>query len=140
MIPILIKKIVWMLILWIRKYFIWISVTLKVIEGYKSSSNFIVNASISKLCGSLSLILHLVLSSPLFLIFSLYIPLFLPLLLYTNINLYSEKCFNKMKYNLKGHMRPLLCRKIFKNVQIFWSKYNIDLRSYGQLLSLYPQK
>jgi hypothetical protein len=28
---------------------------------------------------------------------------------------------------LKGHIRPLLCRVIFNNFQIFWSNYNIIL-------------
>ena len=37
---ILIKKIKWKLILWIRKYFIFISMASKVIEGHKRSSVF----------------------------------------------------------------------------------------------------
>ena len=63
----------------------------------------------------ISLTLHLILSSPLFLLLSLYIPLYLPLLLHALI------------YILKGHMRPLLCRVMFNNFQIFWSNYNLIL-------------
>ena len=50
--------------------------------------------------------------------------------------IYNTNFFHKMKYDLKGHMRPLLCRVIFESFQIFWSNYNFDLCSYGQLLSL----
>ena len=65
--------------------------TSKVIEGHKSSSKFSVNptlplsvdASLSNLCGSLSLTLHPVLSSPLF-----------PLLSHAKINLHTAKCFS----------------------------------------------
>jgi hypothetical protein len=52
--------------------------------------------------------------------------------IYTQINV-----FHKIKYDLNGHMRPLLYRVIFFNSLIFWSNYNFDLRSYGQLLSLF---
>ena len=48
-------KFIWIPILWIRKYFIWISMTLKVIEGNKSSSNFSVNPTLSLLDGLLML-------------------------------------------------------------------------------------
>ena len=52
----------------------------------------------------------------------------------------NTKIFHKMKYNLKGHVRPLLllwrgC--MFSNFQIFWSNYILDLRYYGQLLSMF---
>ena len=50
-----------------------------------SSIGWSVDSSIPKLCGSLSLTLHLVLFSPLFLLLSLYPPL----LLHANINLHS---------------------------------------------------
>ena len=36
-----------------------------------------------------------------------------------------------------GFMWPLLCYGILKKFPIFWSNYNLDLRSYGQLLSLF---
>ena len=89
------------LILRMRKYFTLISMTSKVIEGHKSSSNFSVNPTLPLMDGPLMLpsqimcislfflTLHLVLYSPLFLLLSLYIPLYLPLLLYANINLHS---------------------------------------------------
>ena len=49
--PILIKKFVWMLILWISKYFIQICMPSKVIEGHKSSSNFSINPTLPLLDG-----------------------------------------------------------------------------------------
>ena len=113
----------------------------KVIEGLKSSFNFSVNPTLplmdgplmlpSKIvCISLSLTLHLVLYSPLFLLLSLCIPQYLPLLLHANINLHS--C----------HMRPLLWSRDF--LMIFRSfdqittltYFNLNLRSYGQLFVL----
>ena len=40
-----------------------------------------------------------------------------------------------------GLISPLLCygevAQLKKNVPLFWSNYNLDLRSYGQLLSLF---
>ena len=76
------------------------SMTLKVIDGHKSSSNFSVNPTLPLMDGRLMLTsqivcislffltLHLVLYSPLFLLLSLFIPLYLPLLLHANINLH----------------------------------------------------
>ena len=49
------QKIIWMLILWIRKYFILISMTSMVIEGHKSSSKFNVNQTLPLLDGPLML-------------------------------------------------------------------------------------
>ena len=111
---------------------------LKVIEGHKSSSKFSVNPTLalcdgplmlplSKLCGSLPLFLsltfHLVLSSPLLLLLPLSISLFFSMqtLIYTRRNV-----LHKMKYDLKDHIRPLLCRVISKNSPIFWSNYKLD--------------
>ena len=96
--------------------------TSKVLESHKSSSNFSANPT-----------LPLMLPSSNCVDLSLYLPL-LPMqtLIYTQRNV-----FHKMKYDLKGQMRPLLCGVIFKNSQIFWSNYNLDLRSYRQLLSLF---
>ena len=72
------------------------SMTSKVIEGHKSSSNFSVNPTLPLMDGPFMLpsqivciSLNLVLYSPLFLLLSLYIPLYLPLLLHANINLHS---------------------------------------------------
>ena len=48
-------KIIWILIIWIRKYFILISITLKVIEGPKSSYNFSVNPTLPLMDGPLML-------------------------------------------------------------------------------------
>ena len=62
------------------------------------------------------LTLHLILYSPLFLLLSFYTTLYLSLLLY-----------EKLIYILKGHIKPLLCRMIFNDFQIFWSNYNLDL-------------
>ena len=90
----------------------------------KCLSNFSVSFQIA--WNSLSLTLHLVLSYPLFSLLSLYIPLYTPLLLHANINIHTEKCFHKMKYDLKGHMRLLLCRVIFKK----------NLRSFDQITTL----
>ena len=116
-----------MLMLWICKYFIFISMTSKVIEGHKSLSNFSVNPTLLLLDGplmlpspnymdlslylSFSLTLHLVFSSPLFLLLSLHIPLYHPLLL--NANITHEV------YDLKGHMRLLLCNVFLKNLRSF---------------------
>ena len=87
-------------------------------------------------CISLSLTLHLVLSYPLFLLLSLYIPLY-PLFFSMQIFIYTQRnVFHKMKYDLKGHMRPLLCRVIFKDSQVFWTNFNLIFRSYGHFLSL----
>ena len=73
------------------------------LKGHKSSSMFSVNPTLPLLDGPLmlpppncvdfSLTLHLVLSSTIFLLLSLYIPLYLPLLLYANINLHSKHIF-----------------------------------------------
>ena len=112
-----------MLILWIRNYFIWISMTSKVTKVHP-----ILTLTQpfpywmgrwwfpSKLCGSLNL--HLV--------------LLLSLLIYAKINIHT-KC--EMFF---FHVRPLLCRArmIFKNFQIFWLNYNLALHTYGKLLSL----
>ena len=75
--------------------------TSEVIKGHKSSFNFSVNPTLPLLdcplilpspnCADLSLTLHLVLFSPLFLLNSLYIPLYLPLLFHANINLHSKR-------------------------------------------------
>ena len=132
-----------MLILWICKYFISIIMTSKAIEGHKSSSNFSFNTTLPYwmvrwcfplqiLCISLSLTFYLVLSSILFLFPSLYLTLslslsFAPCIIYLHTG----------QYVLKVYMRQLLCCVIFKNSQISWSNYIIDLRSYGQLLSLF---
>ena len=89
--------------LWIRKNLIYISMTSKVIESHKSSSNFSFNPTIPlldsplmlpapnfvDLSHSIFLTLHL-LSSPLFTLLTLY----LPLMLDANINLHTEKCFS----------------------------------------------
>ena len=68
--------------------------TFKVIEDHKKSSNFSVNptlplldASLSKLCGSHSP------SCSLFPSLSLTLYLYIPLLLYAKINLHTVKCF-----------------------------------------------
>ena len=89
-----------------------------------TKSNFSVNPTLPLLNGPLtlpssncvdfSLTLHLVLSSPLFLLLSLYIPLY-PLFWSMQILIYI----------LKGHMRPLLCRVIF-----------IVFRSFDQITTL----
>ena len=133
-----------MLILWIRKYLIYISITSKVIEGQKSLSYFSVNPTFPILdgplmlsppnCVDLSTSFSLPVSFPYFVSIFLSISVFCSMqtLIYTQRNV-----FHKMMYDLKGYMRPLLCRVIFKNSQIFWSIYNLDLRSYGQLLSLF---
>ena len=107
-----------MLTLWIRKYFIWISMTSTIIEGHKSSSNFSVNPTLPLLNGSLllpplncvdlslylSLTIHLTLhlsssySHSIFLSISLFCSM--QTLFYTQRNV-----FHIMKYDLKGHMR-----------------------------------
>ena len=110
---------------------------LKGIEGHKSLSNFSVNPTLPLMDGPLMLppnlcvfLSFLVLYSPLFLLHSLYIPLF-PLFC----------SLQTLIYILKGHMRQLLCHVIFNDFQIFWSNYNLDLfylnlHSYGQLFVL----
>ena len=107
----------------------------KVIEGHKSSSNFIVNPTLTLLDGplmlpspncvdlSLSIFLSLSLSFSLFLSLSLYISFSLPLSLSYSLSIslsvsrfcsmqsliYTQRnVFHKMKYDLKGHMRTLL--------------------------------
>ena len=73
---------------------------LKVIEGHKNSSYFRVNPTLHLMdgllmlpsqivCISPSFTNHLVLYSPLFLLLSLYIPFYLPLLLHAIINAHS---------------------------------------------------
>ena len=49
------QNFIWMVILWIHKYFIWISMTLKVIEGHKISSYFSINPTLPHLCFSLQI-------------------------------------------------------------------------------------
>ena len=115
--------------------------TSKVIEGHKSSSNFSVSPTLPLMDGPLNRWcfppkLCLFLS-----FFSLSISFSIPLSFSYSLSIsLSTSLFCSMQtliYILKGHMRPLLCRVIFKNSQIFWSNYNLDLRSYGQLLSLF---
>ena len=51
-----------------------------------------------------------------------------------------RKIFHKIKYDIKDLMRPFLCygeAAIFKYIPIFWSNCNLDLLSYGQLLSFF---
>ena len=67
-----------MLILWIRKYSIYVSMTSKVIEGYKIISNFVVNPTLALLDGPLmfpSLLLFISFSLPLSFSYSLSISL-----------------------------------------------------------------
>ena len=95
--------------------------TSKVIEGHKSSSNFSVNPTLplmygplmlpSKImCISLSLTFHL---------FSYSLSISLSISIFCSMQ--------TLIYVLKGHMRPLLCRVIINDFQIFWSNYNLDL-------------
>ena len=51
-------------------------------------------------------------------------------------NIIKTKFFHKMKYDLKGHMRLLLFLITFRFFNQFIQPY-LDLRSYGQLLSLF---
>ena len=125
--------------------------TSKVIEGHKSSSNFSVNPTLTLMdcmlmlpsqivCISLSLTLHLVLYSPLFL--SLSISFSIPLSFSHSLSIsLSTSLFCSMQtliYILKGYLRPLLCRVILNDFQIFYqittlTYSNLNLRSYGQL-------
>ena len=98
------KKIIWML---------------KAIEGHKSSSNFSVNPTLPLLdgplmlpppnCVYLNLSLSILFSLPLSFYYSLSISLFC-----------SMQTFIYTQRNVFHKMRPLLCRVIFKNSQIFW--------------------
>ena len=131
-----------MLILWIRKYFIQISMISKVIEGHKSSSILPLTQPfpywivrwfpfpLQIVCISLSLS-----HSP---SRSLFFSLSLTLSLSSSFALCKH--LSTQKYDLKGHIRPHLCRVIFKNSQIFWSNYNLNLCSNGQLLSLFKAR
>ena len=105
--------------------------TSKVIECYKSLSNFSVNSTLPLLDGPLMLPSPncLVLSFFYSLSISLYISLFCSMqtLIYTQRNI-----LHKMKYNLKGHMTTLLCRVILKKISDFFI-----LTTYGQLLPLF---
>ena len=101
--------------------------------SHKCSSNFTINPTLPLLDGPL--ILH----SPncVYLFLSLSISFSLPLTfsysLYISLST-SLFCFMQtLIYIFKGHTRPLLCRVIFNNFQIFWSNYNLDL----QILSLF---
>ena len=118
--------------------------TSKVIEGNKSSSNFTVNQNLPLLDGPMMLhapnCVDLSLShSPSCSLFpSLYISLSISLFCSMQKIIYTQRnVFHKINYDLKGHVRPLLCRVIFKKFQIFGSNNNLDLHSYGQLLSLF---
>ena len=72
--------------------------------------------------------LHLVLSSPLFLLLSLYISLSISLFCHMQKLIYiQQNVFYDIKYDLKGHMRPLLYRMIFKN---FWFFNQITTLTY----------
>ena len=107
------------------------SMTSKVNKGHKSSSIFSVNPTLplldgplilnpSNMVGSLSLSTSFSLPLSLSYCLSTYIPLYLPLYFSVNINLHTvyremflqifirHISFHKKKYDLKGHMRPLL--------------------------------
>ena len=87
---------------------------------------------LSRLCGSLylylslSLTLHLALSSPFFLLFPLSIFLSISLFCSMQTLIYTQRnVFHKIKYDLKGHMRPLLCPLLLEKFRSFWSNYNL---------------
>ena len=93
--------------------------TSKVIQGLKSSSNFSVNPTLPLLDGPSMLPSPYCLEfshSPSLHLFSL------PRLSFT-LSLYPSL----PPSFAWGHMRPLLCRVIFNNFQIFWSNYNLVL-------------
>ena len=105
-----------MLILWIHKCFIWISMTSKVIEGLKSSSNFSVNTTLPLLdrllmlpppnCWDLSLSISFSLPLSFSYSLSLYIALYFPLLPCKNWSKHSKMFFICISMILKvtwGH-------------------------------------
>ena len=100
--------------------------TSKVIQGHKSSSNFSVNPTLPLMDGPLMLP-----SQILFL--SLSISFSIPLSFSYSLSIsLSTSLFC---YILKGHMRPLLCRVIFNDFQIFWSNYNLVFFYFSCILS-----
>ena len=105
--------------------------TSKVIEGHKSSSNFSVNPTLPLLdgplmlpppnCVYLSLSHSISFSLPLSFSYCLYISLSISLFRYIQKLIYTQRnVFHKIKYDIKGHMRPFLCRVILKKFQIFY--------------------
>ena len=54
-----------------------------------------------------------------------------------NAYIIKTQIFHKMIYDLKGHIRPLLC---YGEVICFLIKSNLNLRSHGHLLSLFLYK
>ena len=128
-------KFIRILILWMHKYFTLISMTSKVIQGHKSSSNFCVNPTLPLMdgplmspsqivCISLSLTLHLVLYFSYPLSISLSTSLFC-----------SMQTFLKVTW---GHFYVAWFLMIFRSFdQITTLTYfNLNLRSYGQIFVL----
>ena len=63
-----------------------------------------------------------------------------PYLLFGDVETQIEiKCDIKARFHVVTFMLWRVCA-FFKNVPNFWSNYNLDLRSYGQLLSLFSNK
>ena len=125
---------IWMLMLWIRKYFILKSMTSKVIEGLKSSflaltQRWCFPLQIVWISLSLSILFSLPLSFSRSLSISLSISLFCSMqtLIYTQRNV-----FHIMKYDLNGHIYVAwflkfsdLLIKLQRWLTFLWTTFNL---------------
>ena len=60
--------------------------------------------------------------------------------IYMNANIMTTQIFNLIKYVLRGHWRSQKVNFMIKipfSLNIFFPNYNLDIRSYWQLLSLF---